>query len=954
MRIFLLLVSAGAAWAQVPVTWTSVGPSRINGKTANLESGKIQALAIFPGNRNVMYAGGGVGSGSEGPPSQAGAFRTTDGGAHWTSIDRGLTDSSVNALWVDSTNQNLVLAGTEFGGLFRSTDGGDTWSSIGSYAPVSDFVQVGSTVLAAVGTGIVGSSDGGATWNPVVGSRAPVRCLAAAGGVVVAGTDSGVVLWQAAPGAPFQPVYQPTGAPPILAWSVAVNPDATNNAYAVIGHGNTPSTLMVTNDSCHTWTTVHVGASPQAVAFAPAIQTIFVAGTDGLWQSADGQNWQLQPFGRWDSRRIFWNDAQKVLYLGTDQGLHLSGDGGASFSSVTGTLASSILTGLAVHGSTILAGAHDFDPLVSFNGGSTWSQPSYQSGGLPGGEDGPALISGSYCYLDSVAGFQYSTDGCQTFHLTSTPQLRGQTWVRPGSVNAIAVAPSDPAQVLVATAAGIARSADYGVTMTLTSWPIAQATAIAVHPRDPKTILIGSVDGLSRTVDGGSSWMSVATPGSGYVTTLAFDPADPGIVLAGMSAGAAVLRSTDGGATFQAAKTGLPATMPDTACCGWDVLSIRFSPDGLAALGTRAGAWLSSDGGQSWQSISANAISTYFSDLAWDGGYLYAATYGGGVIRTPLAATALTASPVSLSFTAGGAAQTVAVASNPAGAGFTATASGGSWLAVSPVSGTAPATLTVTVNATGLARGTYTGKIAIASSAAITPASVAVTLTVPAAASPVVVTGVVNGASFQPTISAGSWVTISGTGLSQTTRIWTSGDFVGGQLPTVLDGVSATLNGKAAVIYYISPTQLNVLAPADSGSGAVPVVVTSPLGTSAAVSATVAAVAPAFFTVAPQTPAAVHLDGSLVAPADLFPGATPAHPGEIISLYGTGFGAAPDAPAVTVQVGGSPAQVLFAGNVGPGLCQINIVVPALPDGSATIVAQTGGASAPALALAVKN
>jgi uncharacterized protein (TIGR03437 family) len=955
MRMLLAFLCVGALSAQVPVTWTPVGPSQINGKTPTLENGKIQALAVFPGNHNAMYAGGGVGSGSEGPPSQAGAFRTTDGGAHWSAINNGLTDTSVNALWVDPTNQNLVLAGTEFGGLARSTDGGNTWTTIGSYAPVSDFLQIGGTLLAAAGPGILGSADGGATWSPVVASKAPVRTLATGGGVTLAGTDAGVVLWQPQPGAPFQPALQATG--PI--WSVAVNPSASNQAYAVIGHGNSPSGLMATNDSGRTWTNVGVGAGPQAVAFAPALKSTFVAGSDGLWVSTDGQNWRVVSFGRWDSRRIFWDDSQKLLYLGTDQGLHLSSDGGTTFSSVTATLANSIITGLAVNGSTILAGVHDFDPMVTFNGGSAWAQPSYKSGGLPGGEDGPAAISGSYCYLDTAAGYQYSTDGCQTFHMTGTPQLRGLTWVRPGGVNVIAVAPSDPTQVFLATTAGVAKSTDYGVTMTPTSWPLSQTIAIAVHPKDPKTILVGSMGGLFRTADGGGTWTPVTTSGAGFVTTLAFDPADPSVVLAGMSqgpanGGAGVLRSHDGGTTFQPSNTGLPATMRQTACCGWDMLSIRFSPDGLAALGTRAGAYLSNDGGQTWQSITGNTVSTYFSDLAWDGGYLYAATYGSGVSRAPLAVTTMTASPVTLAFPVGGVAQSVAVTSNPTGAAFTASASGGTWLTVTPKSGTAPGSVSVTVNAAGLAPGTYNGTITITSATTVTPATVAVSLTVPPAASPVVVTDVVNGASYGSAIAAGSWVTIRGTGLAQTQRTWGADDFVNGQPPLALDGVSATINGNAAVMYYVSSTQLNVLAPAGAGSGAVPVVVTNGLDKSAAVNATVAATAPAFFTIGPDSPAATHLDGSLIGPPDLYPGSTtPAQPGETIILYGTGFGAAPDQTGVSVEIGGSAAQVLFAGNVSLGLCQINAVVPAGVKGNAALTASIGGATSPKLTLAVQ-
>ncbi|MEI9971732.1 MAG: hypothetical protein WDO73_06570 [Ignavibacteriota bacterium] len=75
-----------------------------------------------------------------------------------------------------------------------------------------------------------------------------------------------------------------------------------------------------------------------------------------------------------------------------------------------------------------------------------------------------------------------------------------------------------------------------------------------------------------------------------------------------------------------------------------------------------------------------------------------------------------------------------------------------------------------------------------------------------------------NAASFLPGFSQGSWTTITGANLAGTTRTWTAGDFNGANLPTQLDQVSVTIDGKAAYVYFISPTQINVLAPADTAS----------------------------------------------------------------------------------------------------------------------------------------
>ena len=66
--------------------------------------------------------------------------------------------------------------------------------------------------------------------------------------------------------------------------------------------------------------------------------------------------------------------------------------------------------------------------------------------------------------------------------------------------------------------------------------------------------------------------------------------------------------------------------------------------------------------------------------------------------------------------------------------------------------------------------------------------------------------GVVNGASFQPGIVPGSWMTVKGSNLATMTDGWNPAP--GGALPTMLDGVSLMIGGQPAFIAYISPTQI--------------------------------------------------------------------------------------------------------------------------------------------------
>jgi uncharacterized protein (TIGR03437 family) len=111
------------------------------------------------------------------------------------------------------------------------------------------------------------------------------------------------------------------------------------------------------------------------------------------------------------------------------------------------------------------------------------------------------------------------------------------------------------------------------------------------------------------------------------------------------------------------------------------------------------------------------------------------------VVQVTLNVTTVSVSPTSLgfNFTAGGpapGAQSLGLSSSPGSVSYTASAtSTGNWLAVTPTSGSTPATLSVTVNTTGLAANTYNGTINITPAGATTPIAVPVTLTVASAPS---------------------------------------------------------------------------------------------------------------------------------------------------------------------------------------------------------------------------
>jgi hypothetical protein len=156
------------------------------------------------------------------------------------------------------------------------------------------------------------------------------------------------------------------------------------------------------------------------------------------------------------------------------------------------------------------------------------------------------------------------------------------------------------------------------------------------------------------------------------------------------------------------------------------------------------------------------------------------------------------------------------------------------------------------------------------------------------------ITDVANAEGESPTIAPNTWAEIKGVNLvpAGDTRIWQGSDFVNSQIPAQLDHVSATVNGKSAFVYYISPTQVNILTPPDAMAGPVQVVVTNNGAATGSFTAQAQPLSPSFFVFngGPYI-AAVHLNGTLIGPTSLFPGSTtPAKAGKTILLYANGFG----------------------------------------------------------------
>ena len=283
------------------------------------------------------------------------------------------------------------------------------------------------------------------------------------------------------------------------------------------------------------------------------------------------------------------------------------------------------------------------------------------------------------------------------------------------------------------------------------------------------------------------------------------------------------------------------------------------------------------------------------------------------------------------------------------------------WLVVTPNASVAPATLAVNVSPTTLAAGTYNGSITIASSNAVAPITVNVTLTVILIPKPVV-TAVGNAANYSTgAVSPGENIVIFGTGVGPTPLA--GGAVVSGAFGTTTGLTRVLFDNVPAPIIYASATQTSVMVPYGvSGRTTTSIVVEFSGVQSTALVYNVAPSAPGIYTLNQQGtgPGAIlNQDGVTVNGPN-----TPEKRGNVIAVYMTGEGqTAPQGvdgviiPAlasalkspllgVTATIGGVPATVLYAGSA-PGLVsgvmQVNLLIPAtVASGSAVPVVITVG------------
>jgi len=682
------------------VAWESTGPSPMvmGNWLMGQVAGRISALAVHPGNDNVLYAGAASG----------GLWKSVDGGQNWTSLFDSVGTQTIGSIALDPTDPDTVWVGTGeqsnsctgyFGlGLFRSTDGGATFvdrngsepnklnssyvTALAVHPSDSDIVFAGSSGFCDDGSGVAGglfrTTDGGANWTEVIaGSVNDVIFHPTTPDVMYAsmgrgGSESGV--YKSTDGGQNWTRFETTlpFGPAAGRGRIAMAPSNPDIVYAYINRaGGTP--VFRTVDGGQNWTLQNTdGCEGQCsynlcIAVHPTDPDTILVGSLRFSKSTDGGQTLNWVTSNWGSAQSVHQDTHVLLYdnndgdaywVGSDGGVWKTENDGADFANLNEGLNITQFYDIAVHPDDekiIYGGAQDnssswtFAPLI-------WDVTLVTGDGfmnLIDPADPDNVFQASYAN-GGRPNFFFSTnggDGPYSGVPNAGISVGSWPWVVP-----MAIADLDavtPTSLFVAgprvyrnsvPTAGWVPWVDItgtsGIVNVSVLTPVVHNGAMMLYVGTQNGRVFRTDDALAATVN----WVEV-TDGlpTDWVSDIAVDPTDPMIVYVTRSRFGfnKLYRSTTGGGSWQALGADLP-NIPANA------VAIDPLNANRVIVGMDTGVYQSFDAGQSFAPM-MNGLpeGTVVTDLEIDDNpyYLTAGTYGRGAWRIPLILEPLTAGP---------------------------------------------------------------------------------------------------------------------------------------------------------------------------------------------------------------------------------------------------------------------------------------------------------------------
>ncbi len=545
-----------------PGMWDSDGP----------RGGRADVLALSPNFANDGIALTGEVNWIRLSDYGYGLFKSSDWGQTWRSVSPSLGepptagDEAVHgyAFSPGFATDKTVFAATSYG-LYKSTDGGDTWQWLKDAAwdqprgvtlvKLSPDYPASGHLFAANLYGCLSlSQDYGRTW---------LKC--------------------AAPASVFGVQYSPNFASDNTIFASGFNVYRSTNrgvAWTQILTGTSSLLLSPQYSVDHTAFTVGAGIS-KTLDGGTSWTSILGAPVNGLAISPQF-NVDQTLFGSGDT-------SSNVVYRSTN--------GGTTWLSNTIGMSTTTIGSISVSpafASDHIAYAIGSDGLYrSANGGVSWSAvPSFAHLAITSLIYAPDWPTHPYLFITTGQAVYRSIDGGVTW--SSIPEL---AYV---PIGPLVFSPGWPAQpyILIGAAQSIYRSTDGGATWArMQGFMTLSASSLAMSA-DDAIWLTGTSNGLYATTDHAATWVPYGSPRQ-YIYQVAVSPvyaADHTAFVEGSygGMGASLLRTTDGGATWQSVRS--------LNYSGELALSPQYATD-HTVYAIDSGVWRSSDGGSNWNAV---------------------------------------------------------------------------------------------------------------------------------------------------------------------------------------------------------------------------------------------------------------------------------------------------------------------------------------------------------------
>lgn len=541
------------------------------------------------------------------------AYASTDLGATWRPLNIGASYVTCFAF-----GSQQVFAGTYNNGLFVSADDGQTWRRT-SFPDrnVRDMIILGSTcIVSALGSGIGISDNGGDTWTVSSAGLGTTDV----GVLDTIGTTLFLETWN--------DVFRSTDKG--RSW--------TNVSNGVGGSGNHVFDLAASGTSLFalTWEGVHrsqdLGAHwslvlPAEVARLARWGSKICACGRSLWTSSDGgDHWDETPIPPGTVRVESLGACGSTLFVGTwDSGILATTGDGAWTHRNRGFSASTVKAMLASRG-RVFASTGIGGLSWSSNEGETWMPVALDTHDR---EAWALAAQGSSLYAGTADGILSSTDGGDHWSLAhgslAPPYPTAWTHIS-------AIAPNGASLFAATDGGGVFRSTDGGGSWTAVNDGLTDKR-VATLLVDHGSLFAATAVGVFRSMNG-AAWSKVFSKGA---TAIVSD----GTALFASNTFDGVYRSSDGGATWATANTGLTnMKIGSLSAVGSSLFALPWfycdDPEGTI--------FLSTNGGAQWQAIddglpvgAANECDRLkVSSVVGNGSRLFAGTMGGGVWRRPV------------------------------------------------------------------------------------------------------------------------------------------------------------------------------------------------------------------------------------------------------------------------------------------------------------------------------